>query len=57
MLYQITAPDFCAGVRLDPSGYRVEEAAPKLYWMRGWNRHRIQSFCDFKGWFFTRVSK
>lgn len=47
MLYQITAPHFCAGIVLEGS---VTRAAPILAYMRGWGLNKVQAYCQKKGW-------
>ena len=45
---QIDAPHFCAGIDLKDD--KVVAAAPILKYMMGWNRDRVRSYCEKKGW-------
>ena len=48
MLYQITAPHFCAGIYLDKDG--VYKSAPIIRYMCRWRLDQIQGYCKRKGW-------
>ena len=56
MLFQVTAPHFCAGLVVD--GDRVVRAAPILRWTVGKNRAYLREYFTRKGWrveFVTRL--
>jgi hypothetical protein len=48
LLAQVSAPHFCAGLCLEHD--RVTVAADILKYMVGWERDRVRSYCQGKGW-------
>ena len=53
-LVQIDAPHFCAGIVARDG--RVIVAAPILHYMTGWDGQQVKSYCEKKGWAWTRQS-
>lgn len=47
-LYQITAPDFCAGFVVRER--HVMKPAPILTYMRGWEMTSVRDYTRRKGW-------
>lgn len=47
-LLSIEADHFVAGISLKND--QVVEAAPILKYMHGWQRSRVESYCDTKNW-------
>ena len=54
MLIQIDSGYFCAGVELINN--QVTLFAPILYYMRGWNIQRIESYCHTKKWKLSKLN-
>ena len=48
LLYQVTAPHFCAGIVVDE--YKCLEAAPILGWAVGRQRSYLRRYFKRKGW-------
>lgn len=44
MLAEIDAPSFNCGIVLQND--KVVQAAPKVYWMKGWTRDRVRKYCQ-----------
>lgn len=55
MLYQITAPHFCAGLEVAPGGV-VYNAAPILRWTIGKQYSYVSRYCQQRGWKTERVA-
>ena len=49
-MLRITAPHFCAAVRLAADRDCVVETAPILKYMMGWPVHEIAAHCQRKRW-------
>jgi len=47
MLFQITAPHFCAGFGFTNG---VDQIAPIIRYMRDWSLEKIEAYCEKKGW-------
>lgn len=54
VLIQITSNHFCAGI-VALNG-RVIVMAPILHYMKDWNGAQVKTYCDKKGWRWTRLS-
>lgn len=50
LLVRVVAPHFVAGVLYDEGADRVAEAAPILSYAVGWNRARLRTYVERKGW-------
>lgn len=54
ILVQITSAYFCAGIVAREG--RVIVAAPILHYMKGWDGQQVKSYCQKKGWTWTRLT-
>jgi len=55
-LYEITAPDFVAGIELAEVSDRVVKAAPIVKYMEGWPLSHLIEYCARRGWKLERVA-